>query len=447
MTSWIDRQCRHAAAAMLRSVSPVGMLKARPGFGQVVRPRPGAIVASPVPGDWNPEPDYFFHWFRDAAIVVDALRLIHEDGTLGSDAFAHFADFVRFTLSLRALDGRILVAAPEWRGAVAPAFDGYVRPDDELAGVHGDAVFAETRVNPDGTLDVSRWGRPQHDGPALTALAVLRWARGGATFDAALEADVTTLLDTVLAFTLDRWREPCLDIWEEEFGRHYYTLRVQAAALAEGAAWRDERGEAAEAERYREAAGHILRQLDGFWREDAGIYESRRLAAGGPSARNCDKACDIAVILAAVHAGDLSGAHSVADEKTHRTLERLERMFAADFAINRARAPGLAPAMGRYHGDVYQSGGAWYLATLGCAELCYSAAVAAEPGRASALLAHGDAFLATVQAFTPPSGDLAEQIDPTSGEQRSTKHLAWSYAAFISCIASRRLLIDDREQT
>ena len=43
--------------------------------------------------------------------------------------------------------------------------------------VHGDAVAADTRVNPDGTLDMLRWARPQHDGPALRALTLLRWAR------------------------------------------------------------------------------------------------------------------------------------------------------------------------------------------------------------------------------------------------------------------------------
>jgi glucoamylase len=50
----------------------------------------------------------------------------------------------------------------------------------------------------------------------------------------------------------------------------------------------------------------------------------------------------------------------------------------------------------------------------------------------------GDAFLSTVRAFTPPSGDLPEQFDQSTGEQPSAPHLAWSYAAFISCIAARK---------
>jgi glucoamylase len=56
------------------------------------------------------------------------------------------------------------------------------------------------------------------------------------------------------------------------------------------------------------------------------------------------------------------------------------------------------------------------------------------------LIQRGDAFLETVRAFTPPSGDMSEQFDQNTGAQTSAKHLAWSYAAFISCVAARRSL-------
>ena len=71
----------------------------------------GSIVASPVLAAYDPEPDYFFHWYRDSAVVIDALRLLFEDGSAGPGALAQFSDFVRFSLSLQHLDGRALVAA------------------------------------------------------------------------------------------------------------------------------------------------------------------------------------------------------------------------------------------------------------------------------------------------------------------------------------------------
>ena len=73
---WVDRQYQHAARAMLLSVSALGIVKARPGFGQRVVPKPGSIVASPVLAAYDPDPDYFFHWYRDSAVVIDALRLV-----------------------------------------------------------------------------------------------------------------------------------------------------------------------------------------------------------------------------------------------------------------------------------------------------------------------------------------------------------------------------------
>ena len=133
---------------------------------------------------------------------------------------------------------------------MAPDFLQYLREDADLASVHGDAVVAETRVNPDGTLDISRWARPQHDGPPLRALALLRWAAGG-HLDAPLLAELTALIRFDLDFTLRHWREPSYDIWEEESGHHYYTLRVSAAALAEGAAWLQGLGDTAQAQRCR----------------------------------------------------------------------------------------------------------------------------------------------------------------------------------------------------
>jgi glucoamylase len=248
LEQWLGREYRHAATAMLRSISARDIVKERPGFAQTVRPVAGSIVASPVLASWDPEPDYFFHWFRDSALVIDAVRLLYEAGALGDEALTHFADFVRFSLSLRALDGRVLAELPHWRSKVLPEFQQYLRGDDLLE-VSGDAVYADARVNPDGTLDISRWTRPQHDGAPLRALTVRRWLRtltglhAGSSVAADTLADAERLLRTDLALTAAHWREPSLDIWEEELGYHYYTLRVSAAALNEGAAWLDAAGD------------------------------------------------------------------------------------------------------------------------------------------------------------------------------------------------------------
>lgn len=432
LCAWIDRQYAHAARQMLRSISPVGIVKTRPGFDQTIRPMPGAVVASPVPASYDPDPDYFFHWYRDSAVVIDALRVLHTAGQVGVEGLRLFGEFVRFNAALTRLDGRQLAAtSSQWRSRVAAGFVQFVRPDAELERVHGDAIAAETRVNPDGTLDISNWGRPQNDGPPLRALTVLRWLRD-VSLDAEVRAASEALLRADLRFTRAHGREACFDIWEEERGLHYFTLRVSAQALADGADWLEARGERAEAGDCRAASRTIRGILDGYWLADRGYYRSRTLDSGEPSA----KELDIAVIFAALQAADDSATHSVRDPRIHATLGVLDSVFEADYPINHGRPATRGPALGRYRGDRYYSGGAYYFSTLAAAELCFRAARV--NGGREALLARGDRYLETVRAFTPESGDMSEQFDQRTGEQTSAKHLAWSYAAFISCAASRR---------
>jgi glucoamylase len=129
----------------------------------------------------------------------------------------------------------------------------------------------------------------------------------------------------------------------------------------------------------------------------------------------------MAVILAANHA-------RVGGDRYFATLARLETLFDASYTINQERPAARAPAMGRYAGDKYYSGGAYYFATLGAAEFCYR----------NGDRARGDAYLETVRAFTPESGDLSEQFDQATGVQTSARHLAWSYAAFLTAVAARQ---------
>lgn len=427
---WLATRCAHSCRHLLRSISRTDLVKARPGFGQQVRAAAGSVVASPVLADWDPEPDYFFHWFRDSALVMDALRLLYEDGRVGTGALAMLADFVGFSTALQTLDGRTAEQGAIWRERVLPPFRQYLRSEAELAAVRGDAVVAETRVNADGSLDISQWARPQHDGAALRALALLRWWRH-VQGDAALAGQLATLLRHDLAFVRSHWDVPAFDMWEEVRGLHYHTLATSAAALAAGARWHGDGGDAGAAQVLRDVACGIVARLDGFWRDDAGFYVAHEPCA------DAERMLDISVVFAAIHVGDeLRGRHTAADPRVHATLDRLAAMFAAEYAINRGRGAGVA--MGRYRGDAYFSGGAWYAATLAAAELCFRAARLPDAGPAAHWCGRGEAFLDTVRVFAPAGGELPEQFGQHDGTPSSARDLAWSHAAVISCLAARR---------
>ena len=281
---------------------------------------------------------------------------------------------------------------------------------------------------------------------------------GGETPDPDLDGTLrSAMLELVvgdLDFIRSRAREPSFDIWEEESGYHYYTQLAQAEALAHGAEWLEEIGDASNAGACRSIAEELTLRLDAHWNEAGGYYRSRTgVVAGVP-----EKVLDISVILGVLHAGRTKGAHSVLDPRVQATLTALEDLFDAEYPINHQRSSDHGPAIGRYASDAYFGGNPWYLATLAAAELYFRLAAALrsgaplastsenarfrqrlgdeDPGKAA--FGRGDTFMRTVRAYTPPSGDLSEQFDHLTGAQTSAKQLAWSYAALITAAASRR---------
>ena len=374
LVDWMARQYDVSAALMLRAISATHLVKERRGFGQTIRPAPGSVLASTALGSWDPDPDYFFHWPRDSALVIGAFRHAIAEGAFAGEGLSRFKEFVAFSLSLNRLDGgAFLRLAGDFRKNIDPFFLQYVRDANELCAIAGDRVLGEPRFNPDGTLDIFKWSRPQHDGPARRALALMRfWPLDG--LDDATRASMRALILTDLEFIVRHWREPCFDMWEEELGHHYSTRLMHHAALADGAQWMAESGtdETARAQACLAAAQEIAISLDEYWCPAKGFYASRRGVAHGVPGRELD----FAAILAVIHAGRKEGAHSVLDPRVMATLARLEELFDASYAINRHRPQTRGPAMGRYAGDRYFSGGAYYFSTLGAAEFYYALAEA-----------------------------------------------------------------------
>ena len=145
-----------------------------------------------------------------------------------------------------------------------------------------------------------------------------------------------------------------------------------------------------------------------------------------------------------LHAGIDKGPHSVQDERVLLTFKKLNELFAAEYAINSGGGHGIM--FGRYKGDSYVSGGAYYFSTFGAAEFYYRAAEAT-PSHRDALIERGDAVLARTRDFVPGSGDLSEQFDQTTGAPASAKDLSWSYACFITAWHARQAALSQKGLT
>lgn len=430
--AWIEAQARVSTERMALGVSATGLEKTRAGFGQTVRPLKGSVLAAPTAGDTPP--DYFFHWLRDAAVVMDAaLVLIRRGGVAAAEWTRHFEDYVDFSLGLGQLNGpRFLPELAAIRARTEPGLQQFVRPDAELAAIEGERVAGEVRYNADGTFDFLNWNRPQHDGVATRALGALRFWDLGLSSSPEAKARLAVLILADLDYTITHAGEPCVDIWEEEAALHYYTVLAQFAALKAGARWSAAEGERGYAGLLAARSMDLLPVLDGFWSAEAGIYRSRIF----PDGRASTKEPDASVIMGILHAGLADGPHSAHDAKALATLRALEAYFAAELAINMGAAGGGGVAFGRYRGDTYWNGGAWFPCTFAAAEFHYRRAARGGEG-AAAHIAAGDAIIAQARRFIPQSGAMSEQFDRDTGAPLSAHDLGWSYAAFLTAWEAR----------
>jgi glucoamylase len=429
LDQWADAQARISSTKMANAISATSLVKHRPAFLQTVRPVKGSVLGAIGSTESDSEPDYFFHWLRDSAAVINAGLMLIGEGIDAEIWRQRYEDFIGFSRDLGRISGSRFLSEVDLSLITDPKARQFLRPEEEIAAVEGDALLGEARYNVDGTLDFLRWSRPQHDGPAARALACLYFLNN-VPASREIREETAALLGADLGYTLTHAGAPCYDIWEEENAQHYYTLLVQGEALRKGAIWAERcTKNAPEAPLCREAAQHLEAELERFWSPEKGFLLSRIM----PHGRTTSRELDFAVILGVLHSGRPDGPHSLTDPRVAATLAKLEDLFAKDYALN--RKAGAALAFGRYKGDSYFSGGAYYFCTFGAAEFYYRLAAAK---RDAGLIGKGDNILEMARRSIPASGEISEQFDQTTGEQTSAKCVTWGYAAFLTAWQARK---------
>lgn len=425
----------------------------------------GAIIAAPS----HQQPDYYYHWTRDAALVMTArlLELKSNSSQRGfKDQLLGIAAYLRFSQQTQnaanrsgGLDGLFNLGEPKF--------------------------LVDGRGYPDG------WGRPQSDGPALRALFLIKLKKlaeqSPALASGLAELGLATVIDQVLSKDLQyvqlRWQDSTYDLWEEVRGSHFYTRLVQQSALAAAATYFQAKGQFQAGLNYADGAAAIARSLERFWQPERGYLAATLDFAGGLDYKRLN--LDTAVVLGALHT-DLGHAapFGPSDERILATAAHLKTAFANAFAINAtgfdAAGNAIAPAIGRYPEDRYDGigvsiGHPWFLTTLALGELHYRAAhhltatgkltltpvnlgfftsVSRSPSSLAAgqtllagsqawrdllvdLKAAGDAFLARVRYHAGADGALSEQFSRDNGYMHGAPDLTWSYAALLTAAAAR----------
>jgi glucoamylase len=439
LSSWLNREKTVAVKRMFANISPKG--------GAL-----GAVAASPS----RENPDYWYHWIRDAAITMNEL--------------------------VYRLEG---FETPEERQIETQMLKNYAAFSVRNQKSKAKTGLGEPKFNMNGSPFNGPWARPQNDGPALRAITFLHWAsllektgnKKGvlALYDPKFPQN--SLIGRDLDYISTHWKQPCYDLWEESFGFHFFTQMLERKALLKGSRLAQKLGDFPRALFYKNEAKSLELEIAKHWNSGRGFIMP---TVDQTNMRYKNSGLDSSVILAVLMGNTHDGFFAPEDDRVLATALAIENVFKKIYPINwQRKAPGIA--IGRYPEDRYNgtnvfkpdNGNPWVLNTEAFSQFYWTLAadyskkgsIALTPRNLSffkalplkhkavsvlkagevlrspdplfqaliAALRHkGDSFMAVVRRYANPDGTLSEQIDRKTGRMVSAQNLTWNYAGFLS---------------
>jgi len=428
----------------------------------------GAVVAAPS----RQNPDYYYHWIRDAALTMKSVYALYTGSSVPADRDLYGNDLINYVTFSRGNQTTVNPRSAPGRGLGEPKF------------------------NTDGSAFTGNWGRPQDDGPALRALVLTRLAQafldGGQAgqvafvksklYDSALPT--SSVIKSDLEYISHNWQNKCFDPWEEVNGYHFYTRMVQRKALLEGAKLANRLNDAGAAGWYTGQASALESEIAKHWDPNRG-YIVVTLDPDDPSFK--PSGLDTAVVLGVLHAQTQDDEFlSATNDMVLATAQQLATRFQSLYTINQRISDNtgarLGIAIGRYPEDRYNGtstdgqGNPWVLCTNAMAELYYRAAsdwtrkgqvvlterniaffrfldstqfVSLQPQQVltqtdpeflnvlSVLRMAGDQQLRRTKFHANADGSLSEQINRETGFMQSAYDLTWNYASILTVLAQR----------
>ncbi|KAL1874165.1 hypothetical protein Plec18167_006100 [Paecilomyces lecythidis] len=428
LASFIDTETPIALQGVLNNIGPNGTGASGASAG--------IVVASPSKSN----PDYFYTWTRDSALTFQTLieEFIAGDTSLET----HIEQYITAQATIQKVSN----------------------PSGDLSDGSG---LGEPKFYVNMTAFEDAWGRPQRDGPALRAIALITYGNylisNGAT--SKVSSIIWPIVENDLSYVAQYWNQTGYDLWEEVQGSSFFTIAAQHRALVEGDAFATSLGKSCTG--CESQAPQILCFLQSFWNGTAVIANLGNNGRSGLDANS---------LLGSVHTFDPAAS---CDDVTFqpcssRALSNHKLVvdsFRSVYTINSGLGAGSAAAVGRYPEDSYQGGNPWYLCTLAAAEVLYdalyqwdkqgslavdqtslpffqdlvsnvttgnySSSSTTYTSLTSAVKTYADGFVSIVQQYTPSNGSLAEQFSRDDGTPLSAGDLTWSYAAFLSAIDRR----------
>lgn len=396
----------------------------------------GVVVASPS----RSHPDYFYHWVRDAALVMNTIFDVMES-----------EQNIKKKKKLKKL---------------MYEFVNRVKGNQIASGFW---KLGEPKYNVDGTPFTGPWGRPQHDGPALRAITLIKFANcllkdGKADYVKENLYSPTlpalTVIKKDLEYTARHWSLKGFDYWEEVKGLHFSTMMAQRRAMIDGAKLARRLNDPHAATFYEGVAMRIEQRLKKFWNPTKDYIESTQEQTRGVQKSQLD----ISVVLGVHHSGLNDGFFDVLDPRVIKTVNKLNDSFNRIYKINGDK--NLGTAIGRYPEDTYdgyrtdKEGNPWFLATFAMAEYYLRVAKASNYSKASLgniclslklkhcsnmtqkkfktlLTKKANTYFERADFHADQNGHMSEQMNRYNGYMMGARDLTWSYASHISALLQK----------
>jgi len=326
----------------------------------------GSIMASP-----STNPDYRFHWVRDAAIVIKSIITLYAENPI-----------------------------PKYM----TIFENYIMTEKEHIKHHP----AEPKFNLDKTPYTGDWGRPQNDGPAMRGIVCLKLLK---IMPQKFASSLLKIILSDLSYTIDEIDQPCFDLWEEEFGYHIYTRMVQTKFVMEALNYpRVVNNESNLSSATLERCIHYLSHH----------FTNDGINASYNTQGQISRKYDASFLLALSHVDyDLP----LIDNNRHHIevyVDTMVKEFKKIYPISNKLE---IPLLGRYLEDKYFDGNPWIITTIALYQYWNKIRHPLE------------GFTQFMNVLKEKKMDLPEQLYRRTGIDCSVEKLTWNYAELITLMS------------
>lgn len=413
----------------------------------------GGVLASP--DKETPGGSYYFHWERDAALVMRTMIVTR-------DAYPQHRDQIMTNL----------MAYVDWTDQVQS------KRSPNGIDVRGEPKFEL----PLGAVFDDAWCRPQNDGPGLRAMALMEfanmlWEEGqNETVENLMRNSFWTgnrslnrggsIINSLLYVT-DHWGEYTCDLWEEVTSKDFFWNRfTMKKALLMGIRFAKRQN----SKQMEDTLTEALSLLDrAGW--DSHFNKSWKGSLLFLQEDHKQRRADGAVICALNHGWDDDSKQFPPHEwAAAKTVLEYNTIFSKVYDINyQDTANGVGGILyGRYSIDTYAGGNPWILTSAALAQLLYRAGTAIRENglpedstmqtwrqalhfelssdkddMAIKFVTAADAILQRIRLHVKDDNfHLYEQISKSNGKQIGARDLTWSYAEVIWAMHARNVFFN-----